>query len=455
MLLLLDNLEQVIEAAPALSGLVQACPNLTLFCTSRELLRVQGEVEYSVPPLASSEAVDLFCERSGLEPSDEIAELCARLDDLPLAVELAAARTKALSPAQILERLSDRLDLLRGGRDAEARQQTLRATIALELRPSRQPRSSVSSERSPSSWVAARWTRPRRSPKPTSTRCSRSSRRASYASRTSATGCWRRSASSRSESSSRPAKPMTRQAPHRVLPRSGRGAAGSGWTTDLRRATRALHRRIRRTSGKHTRARWRPETERALSSSSAAWSCHLGRGLAVRTGTPERSRASPCPERRRRIVHMRLSERPSAGSYGELDRARQLLSEAEPLFDGSATNGVLPTHLYGDPIERRPANTALSAALLERVVAIGEAIGRRRHPLGESWLFNPPLYPRRRWTETARRRSGRTLAEASCEYEAGLGLVVSGTSHSVGACGFAVRPRRVPGEHRNRPTLAT
>jgi predicted ATPase len=130
MLLLLDNLEQVIEAAPALSGLVQACPNLALFCTSRELLRVQGEVEYAVPPLASSEAVALFCERSGLEPSDEIAELCARLDDLPLAVELAAARTKALSPAQILERLSDRLDLLRGGRDADARQQTLRATIA-------------------------------------------------------------------------------------------------------------------------------------------------------------------------------------------------------------------------------------------------------------------------------------------------------------------------------------
>jgi predicted ATPase len=130
MLLVLDNLEQVIEAAPALSGLVRACPNLTLFCTSRELLRVQGEVEYSVPPLASSEAVALFCQRSGLELSDGIAELCARLDDLPLAVELAAARTTALSPAQILERLSDRLDLLRGGRDAEARQQTLRATIA-------------------------------------------------------------------------------------------------------------------------------------------------------------------------------------------------------------------------------------------------------------------------------------------------------------------------------------
>ncbi len=129
MLLLLDNLEQVIEAAPALSGLLQACPNLTLLVTSRERLRVQGEVEYPVPPLAEPEAVALFCERSQLEPSEEIAELCARLDNLPLAVELAAARAKALSPAQILERLSGRLDLLKGGRDADPRQQTLRATI--------------------------------------------------------------------------------------------------------------------------------------------------------------------------------------------------------------------------------------------------------------------------------------------------------------------------------------
>ena len=129
-LLLLDNLEQVIEAAPELSSLLEACPNLTLLCTSRELLRVHGEVGYQVPPLASTEAVTLFCERSRLESSAELAELCERLDDLPLAVELAAARTRALSPAQILERLSQRLDILRGGRDADPRQQTLRATIA-------------------------------------------------------------------------------------------------------------------------------------------------------------------------------------------------------------------------------------------------------------------------------------------------------------------------------------
>ncbi|HUF01781.1 MAG TPA: tetratricopeptide repeat protein [Gaiellaceae bacterium] len=129
MLLLLDNLEQVVEAAPELASLLERCPNLTLLVTSRELLRVRGEVEYPVPPLAAPEAVALFCERSGHEPSEEIAELCVRLDSLPLAVELAAARTKALTPAQILERLSHRLDLLKGGRDADPRQQTLRATI--------------------------------------------------------------------------------------------------------------------------------------------------------------------------------------------------------------------------------------------------------------------------------------------------------------------------------------
>ena len=130
LLLLLDNFEQVVEAAPELLSLLETCPHLSLLATSRELLRVRGEVEYQVPPLAAPEAVELFCARSGLEPHETIGELCRRLDDLPLAVELAAARTSVLSPQQILERLASRLDLLRGGRDAEARQQTLRATIA-------------------------------------------------------------------------------------------------------------------------------------------------------------------------------------------------------------------------------------------------------------------------------------------------------------------------------------
>jgi predicted ATPase len=129
MLLVLDNLEQVVAAAPELASLVESCPNLRLLSTSRQRLRVRNEVEYAVPPLTIGDAVELFRSRSGLVGDDAIAELCRRLDNLPLAVELAAARVSVLTPTQILERLSKRLDLLKGGRDAEARQQTLRATI--------------------------------------------------------------------------------------------------------------------------------------------------------------------------------------------------------------------------------------------------------------------------------------------------------------------------------------
>ncbi len=129
LLFLLDNLEQVIEAAPELSSLVEACPNLRLLVTSRELLRVRGEVEYPVHPLAEPEAVDLFCARARTAPGETIHELCRALDNLPLALELAAARASVLSPRQILERLFKGLDLLKGGRDIDPRQRTLRATI--------------------------------------------------------------------------------------------------------------------------------------------------------------------------------------------------------------------------------------------------------------------------------------------------------------------------------------
>jgi len=129
LLLLLDNLEQVVEAAPELATLVETCPNLRLLVTSRELLRVRGEVEYPVPALADPEAVELFCVRARTEPNETVHELCRALENLPLALELAGARTSVLSPQQILERLSQRLDLLKGGRDADPRQQTLRATI--------------------------------------------------------------------------------------------------------------------------------------------------------------------------------------------------------------------------------------------------------------------------------------------------------------------------------------
>lgn len=130
LLVVLDNCEQVIDAAPDLSQLLARTSNLKLLVTSRETLRVGAEVEYPVPTLASGEAVALFCERARIEPSDVIAELCSRLDDLPLAIELAAARLKLLTPEQLLGRISQRLDLLKGGRDADPRQQTLRATIA-------------------------------------------------------------------------------------------------------------------------------------------------------------------------------------------------------------------------------------------------------------------------------------------------------------------------------------
>ena len=129
LLLLLDNLEHVVEASPQLAALVEACPNLRLLVTSRELLRVRGEVAYPVLPLGDPEATALFCARAAVEADETVRRLCRALDNLPLAVELAAARARVLTPAQILERLGQRLDLLKGGRDAEPRQQTLRSTI--------------------------------------------------------------------------------------------------------------------------------------------------------------------------------------------------------------------------------------------------------------------------------------------------------------------------------------
>jgi predicted ATPase len=129
LLLVLDNLEHVIEAAPDLASLVESCPNLKLLATSRERLRVRGEVDYVVLPLADTDAVELFCRRTGSEPDQDVAALCQALDNLPLAVELAAARATVLTPGQMLERIEKRLDLLKAGRDADPRQRTLRATI--------------------------------------------------------------------------------------------------------------------------------------------------------------------------------------------------------------------------------------------------------------------------------------------------------------------------------------
>jgi predicted ATPase/class 3 adenylate cyclase len=136
LLLVLDNFEHVLGAAGVVSDTIGSCPRLTVLVTSREPLHVDGEWEVAVDPLQEREAVDLFVQRAlavdaGFAANGEVAEICRHLDCLPLAIELAAARVKALSPAVLLERLEQRLPLLTGGsRSAPERQRTLRATIA-------------------------------------------------------------------------------------------------------------------------------------------------------------------------------------------------------------------------------------------------------------------------------------------------------------------------------------
>lgn len=154
LVLILDNVEQVVAAAPALASLLMACPGLTLLVTSRETLRIAGEQEFPVPPLPlpdttltadllplhASDAVTLFQQRAQAvqphfaltkENAATVAEICLRLDGLPLAIELAAARIKLLSPEQLRDRLADRLTILRReARDVPERHQTMRAAIA-------------------------------------------------------------------------------------------------------------------------------------------------------------------------------------------------------------------------------------------------------------------------------------------------------------------------------------
>jgi predicted ATPase/class 3 adenylate cyclase len=152
-LLVLDNLEQVIDAGPDIADVLRLAPHTSVLATSRSALRVYGERELPVPSLAvpdlgrlpvlgelsTIDAVALFVERArGVRPdfqltegnASAVAEICARLDGLPLAIELAAARVRVLSPEAIASRLDRRLALLSGGaRDLPARQQTLRGAI--------------------------------------------------------------------------------------------------------------------------------------------------------------------------------------------------------------------------------------------------------------------------------------------------------------------------------------
>jgi predicted ATPase/class 3 adenylate cyclase len=135
LLLLLDNFEHLVAAAPLVAGLLLACPRLKVMITSREAVHLSGEQEYHVPPLPGRDAVALFAERARAAQPDfvvtpAVADICARLDGLPLAIELAAARVKLLAPEAMVGRLQRRLQLLVGGaRDLPSRQQTLRATL--------------------------------------------------------------------------------------------------------------------------------------------------------------------------------------------------------------------------------------------------------------------------------------------------------------------------------------
>jgi predicted ATPase len=138
-LLVIDNFEHLLAAAADLAALLAASPGTKLVVTSRAALRLAGEHELAVPPLPAAASADLFVGRAraldprlalSAEDRECVERICERLDGLPLAIELAAARTKVLSPPAILSRLERRLDLLSAGpRDAPARQQTLRAAI--------------------------------------------------------------------------------------------------------------------------------------------------------------------------------------------------------------------------------------------------------------------------------------------------------------------------------------
>ena len=135
LLLVVDNLEQVVEASPRLAELLAAAAGLTVLATSRTVLRLAGEHAYPVEPLSVDDAETLFAERARavsprFEPDESVSVVCERLDRLPLAIELAAVRVRTLSPSVLVERLEAALPLLVGGpRDAPDRQRTLRATI--------------------------------------------------------------------------------------------------------------------------------------------------------------------------------------------------------------------------------------------------------------------------------------------------------------------------------------
>ena len=215
LLLLLDNFEQLIEAAAVVGELLQAAPRLRVLSTSRARLHVYGEHELEIPPLPAAEAEELFVRRARatgreLPPGELVTEICSRLDGLPLAIELVAARTAELTPAELVSSLDDKLELAsKGARDLPERQQTLpRRSAGATICSTRT--SNACSRSSAPSRAASPATRCRRSAVPTRPSSSPGSPRPTWSGgrTTAAFGCSKRSASTPSSASSNRARLM-------------------------------------------------------------------------------------------------------------------------------------------------------------------------------------------------------------------------------------------------------
>ena len=234
------------EAAPELADLLAVVPKARSPRHQPGAAPASPRAGLSSAAAQEEDGTALFVARAravdpSFEPTDVVGELCRRLDDLPLAIELAAARTRVLTPEQLLERLSGRLDLLKAGRGVDPRQQTLRATIewSYELLTRDEQRAfyRLAVFRGGCTLEAADVVLQTQ----TSTSCSRSSTRASCASPEAASGCWRRSANTRANGSGVGRGRGPPASPRRVLPgaRRGGGAAHPRVVERMARSARA------------------------------------------------------------------------------------------------------------------------------------------------------------------------------------------------------------------------
>ena len=341
MLCLFDNFEQVVDAGPELAGLLAECPNLDVLVTSRERLRVSGEQTYPVPPLAESDGEALFTTRAravdpAFTPSESVRELCVRLDELPLALELAAARTALFSPEQLLEQA------LPAPRPAQglARRRSAAADAARDdrvvVRPPLRRRADASSAGSPSSRAAAPTRLPMRSPRPIRTPCSRFSTRASCASVDASLGPRYWMLETIREYARREARGVgrgraTRTTSPRVLPRPRRGRRRA---PQGRRVRARADRRGARQSSQRLRYRARARSRAGARAGREAWSLlEPARPLSRRTAEARgRSRGGsrcsslrsrPCTQRSRQSRSLAGGSRRRRATRARGSRARE------------------------------------------------------------------------------------------------------------------------------------